>query len=179
LPDDLNTIGWSLSMARIERDLFMALLDAALVVGEKVQMWPKEVDWRIEDSWSLVRTRSRLRSFRDVVLHRHRFTCAMCGTRRRSVLEVAHIRRYAADRNQRANPANGICLCRFCHAAFDAGDVILYGNGRIVVLAEMDDDVSQSHFAGVPASVREGWLSGVDLRFLEERAAACVPIQRQ
>jgi hypothetical protein len=71
LPADLNSIGWSISMPRIDRELFVRLLDAALRVsplqgGELDEVC--KTDWRVDDSWSLVRRRSRMEAFRTAVL---------------------------------------------------------------------------------------------------------------
>lgn len=178
LPNDLNSIGWSLSMPRIDGDLFVRLLDAALGSTDTVlDDGSTDGSWYVDDAWSLVRKRCRLSAFRLAVLARHKYTCAVCGTRRRSVLDAAHIRGYAKDASNRANPANGICLCRFCHAALDAGDIILYPDGRLRIATNSDDDVSRLHFTALSEAVRRDCLKGVDSRFLEELADGAAATQ--
>ena len=175
LPEDLNSIGWSISMPRIESKLFVRLLDAALEAGPRKEIqWDDkdEPNWRVDDSWSLVRRRLRMQAFRRAVLVRHKHTCVVCGTRLRSVLNAAHIRRYAADSDQRANPANGICLCSFCHAAYDSGEVSIMPDGSLQFSLDLDDEIALMHFTVVPKDKRQDWLRGVDRQFLLERVGA-------
>ena len=67
-------------------------------------------NYAIPDAWSLIRARHSLEQFREAVLRRQDYRCAICGTTLREVLEVAHISSYATDITNRANPANGIAL---------------------------------------------------------------------
>ena len=171
LPDDLNSLGWSISMPRIDCDLFMHLLDAALEAWPPQEAGLDEAGCRIDDSWSLVRKRRRMRAFRVAVLVRHDYTCVVCGTQLRSVLDAAHLRGYAADPEHRANPANGICLCSFCHTAFDGGDVSILPDGSLQFPSNLCDEIALAHFTAVSAETRRHRLQGVDERFLLERAA--------
>ncbi|NLX97567.1 MAG: hypothetical protein GXY83_15470 [Rhodopirellula sp.] len=172
LPGDLNSIGWSISMPRIERELFVRLLDAALKVGPLQGARLDEVhrtDWRVDDSWSLVRRRSRMQVFRAAVLARHDCTCVVCGTQLASVLDAAHIQSYAAHPEQRGNPANGLCLCSYCHAAYDSGDLAILPDGSLHFSEGLQDDVALKHFTSVSPNTRRDWLGGVDKDFLLER----------
>ena len=180
LPADVNSIGWSLSIPRINYELFVALVDAALQssILDRTAERPHNGEdddsrtWHIDDRMSLVSVRGSLDSFRKKVLERHRYTCVVCGTRLRVVLEAAHIRDYSADPSHRANPSNGICLCRYCHAAFDAGEIVLLRDGSLVVVNDNNevDEVARHHFFSVSSSARKKWLRGVNVDFLEERA---------
>lgn len=172
LPEDLNRIGWSISMARMNRDLFIRLLDAALDSGFRANPLPvlvNEADWQVDDSWSLVKRRSRMRAFRAVVLSRHDHTCLVCGTQLRSVLDAAHIRTYASDKNRRADPANGICLCSYCHAAYDSGDIATLPDGEVKCYGDIRDGIAIKHFTSVSQEKRQHWLSGVDKSLLLDR----------
>ena len=182
LPVDMNSIGWSLSMRRVTRELFVTLIDAALqrsVLGTAKEGSREGVDddsrtWHIDDRMALVSVRGRLERFRRRVLKRHRHTCVVCGTRLRVALEAAHIRSYSADPTNRANPSNGICLCRYCHAAFDADEILLLPDGSLLVvnLHNELDEVARRHFFSVISSERKEWLRGVNPLFLEERSRA-------
>ena len=174
LPKDLNRFGWSISMPRLERDLFVRLLDAALdsafrAKAPAVQM--NDADWRVDDTWSLVRRRNCMRTFRAIVLSRHEYTCLVCGTQLQSVLEAAHIRSYASDKSQRANPANGICLCSYCHAAYDSGDITILPDGEVRCSGDIGDGIALKHFTALTQEKRRQWLLDVDKRFLSERSA--------
>jgi hypothetical protein len=174
LPRDLNSIGWSSSMPQIRYELFAALLDEALAATAPGSLLDAaaEVNWLVEDSWSLVRRRLRMQMFRSAVLSRHDYMCLICGCRLRSVLDAAHIRSYASDINHRANPANGICLCRFCHAAFDAGDIVLHADGGLTIVNPTDDPMALAHFTAVSPLARCACMQGVDCRFLADRPAS-------
>ncbi len=176
LPDDVNTIGWSLSMPRVDRELFIQLLNVAFDRKGEAEIAIADVlkDGRVDDAWSLVRQRCRLQAFRSAVLARHNYTCLICGTRLRSVLDAAHIRSYASDRDHRANPKNGICLCKFCHAAFDCGDVRIFEDGTIEMNAIIDDEIARKHFNAVDATTRKRWLCGVQSEFIAERCVRSV-----
>lgn len=172
LPPDVNAIGWSISMPQISQELFVRLLDAALGsqdnLGHTVEQEP---EWHIDDCLALVKVRQRIAAFRRIVLERHSHRCAVCGTRLLAALEVAHVRGYAADPANRANPANGICLCCFCHAAFDAGQILVMPDGTVKVLGNEEDldEVSKGHFLSIPQEIRREWLAGVNPDFLLER----------
>jgi hypothetical protein len=172
LPADINTIGWSISIPHLSSDLFLVLLDAALSCQPNEKVISDESQWHIADSFSLVRTRSRLHDFRCAVLERHAYTCVICGTRLLSALDVAHIRSCASDPNNRANPANGICLCRFCHSAFDAGQITLFPDGTMKVFLDLTDAIARAHFDAVTPGVWQKWLEGVNGAFLVDRASA-------
>ena len=175
LPEDLNSIGWSISIPQLERDLFVRLLDAAMdsafrAKAPAVQM--NDADWHVDDAWSLVKRRSRMRTFHALVLSRHEYTCLVCGTQLPSVLEAAHIRSYTSDKSQRANPANGICLCSYCHAAYDSGDIAILPDGEVRCCSDIRDGIALKHFTALPQEKRRHWLLDVDKRLLSERRAA-------
>lgn len=160
-------------MPRIDRECFLRLLDAALDGESTKTAVPEEArpaDWRVDDAWSLVRRRWRMRAFRATVLERHGHMCVVCGTQMRSVLDAAHIRSYASDPEHRANPANGICLCSFCHTAFDCGDLQILADGSLKFDPDLADEIALKHFTAVPACRRRDWLGGVDMELLRERA---------
>ena len=157
-------------MPGIRPELFMRLLDAALNAAPPKTAMPDETEWRVCDSWALARKRPRMQAFRATVLARHNYTCVVCGTRLRSALDAAHVRSYAADPEQRANPANGICLCSFCHSAFDSGELLILSDGSLQFTSDLADEIALTHFTTVSAEKRQDWLCGVDEHFLRERA---------
>ncbi len=108
--------------------------------------------------------------FNKDVLERHRYQCLICGTQMRTVLEAAHIRSYASDKDNRANPANGICLCKYCHAAFDAGELCLLPNGEVKFKLALTDEVAKYHFLRISSETRQSMMNGINLKFIEEKA---------
>ena len=187
LPADVNTIGWSFSMPRISYEMFVRLVDAALkdcpLDAARIEQSDEHADeaamWHIDNRTAVVTVRRRLDTFRRTVLKRHCYTCLICGTQLRPTLEAAHIRPYSEDPANRANPSNGICLCRYCHAAFDAGEILLVSDGNLLVVNCKNglDEVARCHFFRVTSSIRKDWLRGVNLDFLAERMRASKNIQ--
>ena len=174
LPENLNSIGWSISMPRLERNLFVRLLDAALDSSVRVKApadQMNEADWHVDDAWSLVKRRSHMHAFRAEVLSRHEYTCLVCGTRLLSVLDAAHIRSYASNKTHRANPANGICLCSYCHGAYDSGDIAILPDGEVIYRGDVRDEIALKHFTALSQEERRYGLLGVDRRLLAERNA--------
>ncbi len=68
---------------------------------------------------AVVRQRLHQRSFRERVIHAYREQCALCRLRHYELLDAAHI---IPDAEPEGLPSvrNGISLCKFHHAAFDA-----------------------------------------------------------
>ena len=111
--------------------------------------------------------------FRQTVLLRQGFACAICGTTLGEVLDVAHISRYSTDVNNRANPANGIGLCAFCHRAFDGGVFRLSENGDVSMVDGRDPDpVALAHLSSLSADARLKLLDGIDTELLRHRLQA-------
>lgn len=116
-----------------------------------------------------VRRRNRMHAFRTAVLERHHYTCLVYGTRLWSVFDAGHIRSFATDAAQRANPANGICLCTYCHGVYDSSDLAILPDGSVPFSSGLQDEIALKHFSAV--SPKEGieWLEGVNHQFLLER----------
>jgi len=180
-------LAWGISIISISREQFTVFINAALEnskiipsndiksLGTPIEKNTLEIpqeEWKIEDSYSIVRRRARLEIFRRIVLERHKYRCVVCGTTLKEVLEAAHIRRYAEDQENRANPANGICLCKYCHSAFDSDILSILPSGEIQTLGEITDQVAKFHFTQIDKETRRNWLKGVDLEFLKEKINA-------
>ena len=104
------------------------------------------------------------------MLKRQDYTCAFCGTRLRELLDVAHVSSYSTDKENRANPANGIGLCTYCHRAFDAGLFKLDGDGALLLRAgTVSDPIMTSHLSGLSPKDRLRLLDGVDSQLLSKR----------
>lgn len=57
--------------------------------------------------------------FRLAVLKRDAFTCQMPTCKKRTNLNVHHIKTWAKASSLRYEPANGICLCKQCHQSIN------------------------------------------------------------
>ena len=98
--------------------------------------------------------------------------CAVCGTTMQEVLDVAHISNYSSDIKNRANPANGIGLCSYCHRAFDKGVFVIRNDGWVYPTRDIEGDpIAKAHLRGLSQAGRRRLLAGVDKEFLSERLA--------
>ena len=167
---DVNKLGWSRSIAEVSVAMYESIIELAYR-GDYIELIPPESpDYAVSDAWSFVRRRDNVERFRKAVLLRQGFTCAICGSTLREVLEVAHIRSYATDMENRANPANGIGLCAYCHRAFDRGVFRLKENGVVSVANDRDfDAVALGHLSNLSVEARRRLLNGINAKFLRQR----------
>ena len=156
-------------MPRLNVEMYESILGLAQEHGLFGKDQPRADEYAVDDSFSLVRRRLAYTRFQRQVLARHRYQCAICGTQVREILDAAHISSYAEDKANRANPANGICLCKFCHAAFDRGLVAIALDGSLTISPDLEDEVAAAHFTRISAETRSAWLQGIESEFLLRR----------
>ena len=169
---DVNRLGWSVSIASIPQTRFEQILDFAYAESG-ASLDPLEPDdYEVSDAFSLVKRRHSLERFKAKVLDRQNHTCAICGTTMREVLDVAHISSYAGDPKNRANPANGIGLCSYCHRAFDRTVFTVHEDGEVFSAKDLGDDaIAKAHLSGLSPGGRVKLLAGIDKKFLRKRLA--------
>ena len=169
---DVNKLGWSRSIAQVNPTMYEQIIELAYRRHCIAVTLADSPDYEIPDAWSYVKRRDRLEGFREAVLRRQENTCAICGTTIEEVLDVAHISGYATDVKNRANPANGIALCAFCHRAFDRGIFRLEKDGIVSVAHGIQpDSILRAHLANMSATARLRLLSGIDTDLLRARYA--------
>jgi predicted restriction endonuclease len=74
-----------------------------------------------------------MKKFVSTVMNRSKGVCIVCGTGIEGIVEAAHLSPYATDVKDRANPANGVCLCKFCHRALDPRLIAITLQGDLLV----------------------------------------------
>lgn len=163
---DANLLGWSLSMPKINENMYQSILGLAEASALFPSLSPEKNDYSVPDTWSVVKVRQSVSSFVDTVLERHNYICVVCGTRLKEVVDAAHLSPYAADKNNRANPANGVCLCAYCHRALDRRLIAIQPDGKLLIDESIDDPVALEHFTRVSTSSRKESLQGVNPDFL-------------
>ncbi|MXZ24444.1 MAG: hypothetical protein F4Y80_06160 [Caldilineaceae bacterium SB0665_bin_21] len=166
---NVNKLGWSRSVTQISRDMYERIIDLACQ-RQCYAVTPIDgEDYIVRDDWSFVRRRHRVEQFKKAVLLRQGCACAICGTTLREVLDVAHISRYSTDKKNRANPANGIVLCTYCHRAFDGGVYRLHETGHVSVVYPDLDSVALAHVSSLSPEARLHLLNGIDTELLRQR----------
>jgi hypothetical protein len=164
--EDVNLLGWSQSIPRLNEAMYDSIMDLAQQKRIIPNIAPVNPDFSVPDSWGKVRVRKALGTFVNTVLSRHGNRCGVCGTGLAEVLDAAHLSPYCTDVKNRANPSNGICLCSFCHRALDQRLIAIEADGTVLVASEINDEIARAHFSSVPATIRRGWIEGIDPEFL-------------
>lgn len=121
----------------------------------------------IPDEWTKTKRRKALTRFRKPVLERSDHACIVCGTSLRGLVDAAHLNSWADDKANRANPANGVCLCKYCHRTFDLCMIAITPSGELLVSSQVQDHVALHHFDRVMPDKRVAWLNGVEPAFLK------------
>lgn len=88
---------------------------------------------------SLVRRRLGQDFFRRAVLVSYSHRCCITGTPIPALLSASHIVAWSADRAQRLNPRNGLCLAKTQDAAFDRHLITLDEDLRVVLSKSIRD----------------------------------------
>jgi len=100
-----------------------------------------------EERTSYVKTRVNQHFFREMVLSNYNSSCAITGINISSLLVASHIKPWAADQQQRLNPANGICLSSLYDKAFDRGLLTIDTDYKIVLSGQVKEYTTQSFYA--------------------------------
>ena len=166
---DMNKEGLSISVASIRESLFEAILELA-DRNDLIPPIPSSKEgFFIGDEWGVTKKRPYMKAFSNQVKQRSNNQCIACGSKLKGLMEAAHLSAYADDKENRANPANGVCLCRYCHRAMDLSFIAIMPNGNLLVNPEMKEDpVADFHFNQISAEKRKEWLIGVSEEFLNE-----------
>lgn len=72
-----------------------------------------------KDKERLVKTRINQSFFRSMILASYNFSCCITGIQNTDLLVASHITPWSADRENRLNPRNGLCLNTLHDKAFD------------------------------------------------------------
>lgn len=165
---DVNQLGWSHSMPNINEEMYKQIMNLiqqtnGIMLGSSVE----DDDYAVEDTWSKTKVRKAMWHFTEEIFRRHNGTCIVCGINVRALVDVAHLSSYATDKKNRANPANGVCLCTFCHRALDRRLIAICSTGELLIADLIDNPVATAHFSRISVDVRRKWLLGVDPAFLE------------
>lgn len=97
-----------------------------------------------------IKVRLVQRFFRDTVLASYNFNCALCRMSLPAMLNASHIIPWAMNKQRRADPRNGICLCVLHDRAFDRGLITVCEDFKIAVSREIKTpNASKLHRIGL------------------------------
>lgn len=85
----------------------------------------------------LVRIRMNQYRFRKMVLANYDSTCCITGIKEPNLLIASHITSWSEYKNNRLNPANGLCLNALHDKAFDTGLITITPDTYIILISPM------------------------------------------
>lgn len=99
-----------------------------------------------ESRLSVVKTRVNQSVFRQIVLANYDNQCALTGIDLPELLVASHIIPWARNKDERLNPANGICLSSLYDKAFDRGLISFDEKFRVIFSKKLQEKVNSSYF---------------------------------
>lgn len=145
---------------------FNAFVGNGPVIGDEDRWVLREGPTDVE---SMVRRRLGQDFFRRTVLVSYNQRCCITGTPMPALLSASHIVAWSADRTQRLNPRNGLCLAKTPDAAFDRHLITLDEDLRVVLSKSIRD-----HFTSEAVRLNfqpyEGKRINLPHRFMPEPA---------
>ena len=118
-----------------------------------------------EEKVAAVKVRVNQNIFRKLVLENYGGKCCITGLDIPAVLQASHISSWEADKVNRLNPENGLCLSATYHEAFDAHLISFDEQCRLVVSRRVKD-YYDSASAREYFAAREGQKMLLPVRFL-------------
>ncbi len=110
-------------------------------------------DLKGEEKTREIKTRVNQNVFRQLVLGNYNYQCALTGIDIPELLVASHIIPWSTNKNERLNPANGICLSALYDKAFDKGLLGFTKDYQVVlsnkILEEATKDYYQKYFAPI------------------------------
>ncbi|MBF0430779.1 MAG: HNH endonuclease [Fibrobacteria bacterium] len=86
-----------------------------------------------------IKTRANQNVFRKIILQIYKQSCCVSGLNIPAINRASHIIPWAADKDKRMDPRNGICLSATYDAAFDRNLFSLDDDYRIILSKEIKD----------------------------------------
>jgi putative restriction endonuclease len=86
-----------------------------------------------EDKIRAIKTRINQRVFRQMILKTYANQCAVSGIDLPELLVAGHIIPWAADKRERLNPENGICLSHLHDRAYEQGLICIDTSYRLLI----------------------------------------------
>jgi putative restriction endonuclease len=94
-----------------------------------------------------VKTRVNQNVFRQIVLANYNRQCAITGLDIPALLFASHIIPWAANKQERLNPENGICLSALYDRAFDKGLIGINTRYEVLLSATLRKNKGKNYFA--------------------------------
>lgn len=109
----------------------------------------KDIDFRSKVGKDiLIQTKTRVNQdfFRKMILAEYNTQCCITGLNIPEVLRASHIVGWAEDKNNRMNPANGLCLSATYDAAFDRHLISFDDDYRLILSSSLKEHYTNKAF---------------------------------
>lgn len=135
---------------RIKAELKGSVLEDSLSSSQKAEISKLTGSTREQ----LIRVRVNQNMFRTIILTNYQKKCAITGIDVPDLLVASHIVPWADNKDERLNPANGICLSALYDRAFDKGLIAIDPNDYTVMLSKellehSDSEYFNTYFASI------------------------------
>lgn len=127
-------------------------------------------DYRVTNQEATIKVRGAAqRTFSNAVRDNYRNKCSITGIKTRELLVASHIIPWAADEDNRLNPANGILLSNLIDKAFDKGYISFDDEYKLMISSKAEEDLRLHEYLVQYNRKRINTNGGdlPDLRFLE------------
>lgn len=146
--------------------------------GEPIEEQPTEVSMAIEEGktrTASMQARVNQWKFRKSILENYRSRCCITGLVNDKLMNASHILPWGADKKNRMNPQNGLCLSVLHDRAFDIGLITVLPNFRVrvseaLVIQPIDQFMKQALLRFDNKKILMPHRYGPDPEFLESHA---------
>ena len=115
-----------------------------------------------------VKTRVNQNVFRKIVLTNYNHQCALSGIDVEELLIASHIMPWSVNKEERLNPANGICLSALYDKAFDQGLISFDMKYNLVLSKRLKKNVGKEYYNKYFGNI-EGQQLRMPNKFLPEK----------
>ena len=119
-----------------------------LSIEKKFEVELKDIPFGImgETKIRQVKTRVNQNVFRQIVLANYDNRCALTGIDMPELLVASHIIPWSENKDERLNPANGICLSSLYDKSFDQGLISFDSTSKVLFSERLSSNVGKEYF---------------------------------
>lgn len=110
-------------------------------------------DYTGEEKIREVATRVNQSIFREKILSNYEYKCAITGIDIPQLLVASHIIPWSVNKEERLNPANGICLSSLYDSAFDRGLIGFDKNYKVVLSNKLQENYEKPYYSNYFSSI--------------------------
>lgn len=111
-------------------------------------------DYSGEEKIREVATRVNQYIFREKILSNYEYKCALTGIDIPQLLVASHIIPWSVNKEERLNPANGICLSSLYDSAFDRGLIGFDKNYKVVLSDRLQENYEKPYYSNYFGSIK-------------------------